>query len=224
MSGGVKEKARQFVRSCPAGCTSAQAVKDALARQGYTVVPFNGVCDEAPTATILRSLRLQEYARTGKGFTYADGSYRLVFVHEDLSDREQLLVLLHEQGHILCGHMGATAIMGQDVLQEHEANEFAHHVLHPGPLFRFSQWSRRHKKALIAAVVSILVLCIAVGTCVGLHVHKRNAETFYITNTGSKYHERDCIYVKNKSDVTAMSRQELEEQGYTPCDVCHPTR
>ncbi|MDF2868875.1 MAG: fold metallo-hydrolase [Anaerocolumna sp.] len=42
----------------------------------------------------------------------------------------------------------------------------------------------------------------------------------YITATGSKYHKKDCQYVKDNGK--AILREEATEQGYEPCNVCKP--
>jgi len=47
-----------------------------------------------------------------------------------------------------------------------------------------------------------------------------NAETVYITKSGTKYHRASCRFL-SKSKI-AISRKEAEERGYTPCKVCKP--
>lgn len=38
-------------------------------------------------------------------------------------------MLSHEEGHIWNKHLAKQSIFGEDVIQEHEANEFAHYLL-----------------------------------------------------------------------------------------------
>ena len=46
------------------------------------------------------------------------------------------------------------------------------------------------------------------------------AQTVYITETGEKYHETGCRYLKkSKFDI---SLSEAKQQGYTACKVCKP--
>lgn len=47
-----------------------------------------------------------------------------------------------------------------------------------------------------------------------------NAQTVYITNTGSKYHNPGCRYLK-KSKIP-ISLGDAIAQGYEPCKVCKP--
>lgn len=48
---------------------------------------------------------------------------------------------------------------------------------------------------------------------------KLGNEIVYITKSGSKYHDLSCYYIENK-DVTAMTTDEAEHNGYTACSVC----
>lgn len=42
----------------------------------------------------------------------------------------------------------------------------------------------------------------------------------YITNTGEKYHESFCRYLRHSKIETNLSQ--AIECGYTPCSVCQP--
>lgn len=46
-----------------------------------------------------------------------------------------------------------------------------------------------------------------------------NAQTVYITNTGEKYHNVGCRYLR-KSQIP-ISLDDAVARGYTPCKVCH---
>ena len=221
MSSSVKKRARQFSHQYITETLTAEAMKAALQQQGYTVVSFHAAYNDGPTAAIIEALHLQDYVRASKGFTYADSQHRLVFLHEGLSAREELLILLHEQGHISCDHMTTHTIMGQDVLQEHEANEFAHYVLHPGFFTKVGHWMRRHKRLLLIA--GAVLLCLAIGLGVWAAISGSNGkDTFYITHTGSKYHTQDCIFIRGKDGLTEMTPDQVKSSGYEPCEVCNP--
>lgn len=45
-------------------------------------------------------------------------------------------------------------------------------------------------------------------------------QTVYITRTGHKFHRPTCRYLRYSA--YAMSREEAEARGYTPCKVCRP--
>lgn len=44
-------------------------------------------------------------------------------------------------------------------------------------------------------------------------------EIVYITKSGKKYHKSDCQYIKNK-EITSISINEAEYNGYSACSVC----
>lgn len=46
--------------------------------------------------------------------------------------------------------------------------------------------------------------------------------TFSITEAGSKYHRKQCVYVKDRKDVRKMTLEEFDSDIYEPCDVCFP--
>lgn len=48
---------------------------------------------------------------------------------------------------------------------------------------------------------------------------QKNEQTVYITNTGAKYHNAGCRYLKSSSIPISLSA--AVAQGYTPCKVCH---
>ena len=62
----------------------------------------------------------------------------------------------------------------------------------------------------------ILCLVIAFG-CIFLST---NAQTFYRTPSGKKYHLANCRMVKNVSQ--AVSVTELKKSELEPCKICHP--
>ena len=101
-------------------------LRSAIQKQGYTIVEYNNIFNGENVAALIDALGLENFCEGSKGFTYADTKRRLVFLHEDLSDKEKLMILAHEEGHIYCNHLTSTPVLGRDVIEEHEANEFAH--------------------------------------------------------------------------------------------------
>lgn len=82
-------------------------------------------------------------------FTYQDPHLRIVFMQENLSQQEQIILLSHELGHILCRHLKCSPATGpgSSVLQEQEANEFA------SILLRYNRRCRPRRIACGAASV-----------------------------------------------------------------------
>ena len=212
----IKHLARRYRKQYLSGKPTPKEVCAALKDQGYQVISYRPEGNDEATETLLQALSLEDFARSTRGFTYADSEVRLVFVHADLSEEEKLLILLHEQGHILCGHLKAAAILGQDILQEFEANEFVHHLLTPSPARRFCRWAKRRKKPLLIGTGLVVAACAAIAAWFIF----TGSKTYYITSTGFKYHEKDCHFLKNKENVQEITWDDLKDSDYAPCEFC----
>ena len=218
----IKLKARKFIKEFDVHELNYGTLKSAIERQGYTLVEYNHIFNDEDVSKLIEVLKLSDNIIRSRGFTYADQNYRIVFVHEDLSDAEKLVVLSHEAGHIYLGHMSSTPIIGRDVQEEHEANEFSHFLMNQGKLDKANLWVRRHKTATIL-IVAILALLVTAGIVLSkIHTEKSYYGEYYITESGNKYHEKDCIFVKDKTNTHRMTIEEFESGEYEPCGICLP--
>ena len=41
-----------------------------------------------------------------------------------------------------------------------------------------------------------------------------------VTKTGQKYHNPNCSYIKNKTNLIHMTADEAIQAGYQPCEIC----
>jgi len=53
-----------------------------------------------------------------------------------------------------------------------------------------------------------------------LSLSQIQAQTVYVTKTGTKYHTKDCNYIRNGS--TAIDLKDAKNKGLTACSVCKP--
>ena len=88
---------RKFLLEYHVASLNVDSLQEILSKQGYTVIEFNHLQNTAAVEQLLKALHLTETAARLKGFTYADINFRLVFVHEGLSEKEKLNVLAHER-------------------------------------------------------------------------------------------------------------------------------
>lgn len=187
--------------------------------QGYEIVEYGS--EDFESQHLLDKMGLTAYARARKAFTYKQGLARFVFIFEDLSAKEKLLALAHEVGHIACSHLkdGNTEC---SVDEEYEANEFAHHLLHPGLWLRIKAWLITHKKSAIA--VAVIVLVVIIGAVIITNVLQSNSyyREYYITKSGEKYHKEDCIFIKDKKNVERLTETHYYSGEYGPCQICLP--
>jgi len=192
---------------------------EALAAQGYTIIEYNGINDSKEVTELITVLELKDQVSHSKCFTYRDKKYRLVFIHEDLNEEERTIALAHEEGHIWCGHMARNNTFGEDVIQEYEANEFSHYLL--------KDKTGKRKQMIIRLSVAITVITLLIGMAV--YYKQKNdkmiyTDDFYRTENGTKYHIKDCIYIKDRTDVFRLKREEFDSGEFEPCEVCLPNK
>ena len=212
-----KRKAAEFKRKYSLKTINSADLWEALAAQGYTLVEFNSIENKEDEASLIEALQLEDQIARSKCFTYKNDKYRIVFIHEDLNDEERTIVLAHEEGHIWNGHLSVNNVLGTDVIQEYEANEFAHHLL--------KDKTGKKKRTKVTAVILSLVLLLTVGTGIFLKQNHDKAvytDDLYRTETGGKYHVRDCMYIKDKNNVYRLTQEEFDSGEYEPCGACKP--
>ena len=201
----VKKKAHDFCRKYKLQEPTYKDISNIAQIIGFTVIEFNYIYNDEPVAILIEKLNLSEDIIRTKGFTYADSHYRLIFINEDLSDEEKLMVMTHEMGHIVCGHFSHANIIGLDVQEEHEANEFTHYVLKPRIVEKVSRYVNVHKLIAVIAVAAIIILLIGMIVLCNKQKEKKYYGEYYITESGQKYHEEGCIFVKDKDNVHSMT-------------------
>lgn len=221
-SNEIKTKAKSFFKEYKLCDVDLSDLKDVLKLQGYTLVEFNHVVNNEAVAALIKALGIEKNIASSKGFTYADAQRRLVFIHEDLTDEEKRIVLAHEEGHIYCGHLSSASIIGRDVIEEYEANEFAHYILKESIGRKIRDDCQKHQKG-IRVVVAILLIAI-IGAAVFGIIRKEQSYygEYYLTSTGNKYHEKDCVFVKDKTNIQRLTVEQFESGEYEPCAMCLP--
>lgn len=211
----VKKRVKQFRKKFGVVKCDYESLRIAAEKQGYTIVEFNHIKNDESVAVLLSSLGLTNYASCSKCFTYADKNYRIVFVHEGLNDEEKAMVLAHENGHIFLEHFSSSQVIGRDVQEEYEANEFAHY-LHKGSA---SLGFKKHKKLYISIIVVILLAAITAAV-IAIINESKYYEDYYVTATGNKYHTEDCSFVGGKDNSSRMTMEQYESGRYEPCARC----
>ncbi len=224
MNKRIKKKVNEFVKSNCIRSVTADSLSRAIKRQGYTLILYDKTVNNEDVETIISNLNLQEYILNSRGFTYVDGSYRLVFVNESLNDEEKMLVLAHEIGHIVFNHIKSGTVIGNDVKEEYEANEFAHYLINPNLISRAKNKVISHKKILTIIFIILLIVMLACITIYTVQKSRSQYGDYYVTDAGSKYHKKECIFVKDKKNVSKLSKEDFEAGLYEACDMCLPDK
>ena len=170
MSNNIKEKATTFLRQYKLTTVNYSTLKKVANDIGYTIIEFDNIVNDKDVDTVIKNLDLGEAILKSRGFTYVSKDYRLIFINEGLNDEEKLLVLSHEMGHIACEHFSTAPIIGKDVKEEHEANEFSHYLLKESLFRKIKRTVSIHRKAFITTVI-ILCLILSVNS-----VYERRTE------------------------------------------------
>ena len=224
MNNNIKKLTKTFIKKYKLTVINYSALKNTAINMGYTVIEFNSIFNEKDVETVIHNLDLSENVLKSRGFTYVSTEYRLIFVNEDLNDEEKLLVLSHEIGHIVCEHFSTNPIIGNDVKDEYEANEFSHYLLEKNFYRRVQYLVNKNKK--LTTVITLIIIFTLVATFVGIAIHREKAYygDYYITSTGNKYHKKECIFTKDKTTVKRLNKKEFEEGIYEACDTCLPDK
>lgn len=222
MTQNIKRKVRQFIKKHDLRQITYAGLKQVAEDMGYTVIEFNSSYNESNIQTVINNLNLQDAIIQSRGFTYIDKKYRLIFVNESLNEEEKQLVMSHELGHILCGHFNTCSIIGKDVRDEFEANEFSHYLLKRNIGQKISCFVRTYKKATIVITVMTFLTVTSLGVAAIVKKSRSYYGEYYITEVGNKYHKKDCIFIKNKRHVKRLSKEKFNSGQYAPCKMCLP--
>lgn len=217
-----KKLANKFIKKYKLLNIDYLSIKKAANEEGYTVVEFNRILNQEDVQTIIDNLGISEYILKSRGFTYVSADHRLIFINEDLNNDEKLLVLSHELGHIVCEHFSTGLIIGNDVKDEGEANEFSHYLLKKSNIIKFKTLCACNPKWVAVTVVAI---CIIICTITAFFVIANNRlykDGLYVTSAGECYHKKECIFIKNKTNVQKLTKEEFEQKIYRSCDMCLP--
>lgn len=191
-------------------------------RQGFEILEYSQLDESDSVWEIIQKLKLTPYAKSGKAFAYQHGSTKIIFLCEELTADEKLYALAHEEGHILCSHLSSGVSNSNSVEQEQLANEIAHYLLHP-PIF-VKLWIKISERKKLAITILLLLICgMLVLTSTYLIVRNNSYYgEYYITENGTKYHEKDCMIIKDKNNTQRLTKSDYESGDYEPCQVCLP--
>lgn len=233
----------EYIKRFGMGTVSARSIEQALEKQGYTVVEYSRISNQPDVETLLTSIGLKDFSRSVRAFYYHDANIRVVFVEENLSENERLVLLAHEQGHILCDPYHKSEDRS-DIMCERSAAEIAHYLTVGTPSIKVRRFFVRNKKQIVAGAAALLFAAVAVAAVLGI-TGSKNAQTkepdrmttasdsyiredeystenddeYFVTIHGTKYHKEDCGYIEGKV-VTVLTLEQCEKSGYEPCSGC----
>ena len=219
----VKRRVKAFRREYKVEEVTAESLQEIFQKQGFMIIEYNPVINDPDVTTVIENLGLKEMIVHGNGFLYTDENYRLVFVNEKLNEEEKRILLAHEQGHYYCGHSSTKNIVGRNVQEEYEANEFAHYLLQRSVKQAVSDTASRYKKQLI---VGIILIGLAIGSYAAAKEYRDRQlyeGEYYVTMHGEKYHKLSCVTIQGH-ETRRLTKEDIETGSYEPCSVCQPDK
>ncbi len=209
---------RQYKLSVPTLDNLVYIVED----MGFEIVDYSNSRLDSDFSDLIQSLAIHELVKTGKAFVYQNTDVKLLFLCETLNPDEKLYAIAHELGHIQSGHLQVGANSEYSVAEEYEANEFAHFLLNPGVGKRSVSVVQQRKPLFAVLVVVVLVLLLSTMVLKHNASEKQYYKEYYLTETGKKYHTKDCSVIKDKANVHRLTTEEYESGQYEPCNICKP--
>lgn len=218
----VLQLANDFIDENKLYSISYYSLRNTAEKNGYTIIEYYKTSNNRDVDTVINNLHLQDIIAKSNGFTFVNEKYRLIFIDDDLNEKEKIIVLAHELGHIACEHFGKHPIIGQEIIEEYEANEFAHYLLHFN-LKRYLKIAVYHHKKFAAVLSAVTIIAAAVVPAVKfVQKQKSYIGDYYITDSGHRYHEKECIFIKNRNNVRHITQEEFESGEYDACQICLP--
>ena len=214
----ASKAARDLLRRYRLSKPSLDSLCSIVSEQGYEIIDFDPK-DES-IAVLSEELALTPAILNQNAFVYQDKGVQLLFIRDHLTAEEKLYVMAHELGHIILGHLmnGKRA----SVLEEYEADEFMHYLLHPKPIDNLLVAVLRHKM-VAGIIVGTAVAAALIGGILGyISVQSRYSGNLYITPSGQKYHRASCSIIKNSAHARRMTIEEYDSGDYEPCKLCVP--
>lgn len=192
-----------------------------IEEHGYELLEYSSNDTTSAIYQVIEKLNLLPYALSGKAFAYRNNDTKVVFVCDKMNASEKFYALAHELGHIVCCHFG-NGMTDNEVEQEYMANEFAHFLLNPPIILKILVWVKNHKKSTIISAICVLLAIVATVVGVNLGQSKTYYNEYYITEGGEKYHEKNCIFVKDKTNTRRLTEKDFYSGEYDPCQICLP--
>ena len=220
----LKKQSYNFLKKFKITDLNVSTLSTAISQQGYTIVEYNRISNSDDVEQLLNALGVKALSLTTGAFTYADSNYRILFIEDGHSVEEQLILLAHEEGHIFCGHLNnKNNITGQDVLNEHEANTFAHYLLNRGFWYNLKlKISSNKLQFALIAISTAVALCVAAGGLFFVANNKKADSTKYCrTPYGDCYHTPNCLAVKGHTlTYGSLSDLKKDDPSLRPCSIC----
>lgn len=117
------EQAKSFIKKYGVSSISYNEMEEIINQLGFKIRKYDSM--SGSSMQLLDKLKLRNYSEAKDCFTYSCGNLKLVFIRDFISANNGAMLLLHEIGHIVMGHISDTGLIDESIQCEEDANEFA---------------------------------------------------------------------------------------------------
>lgn len=212
-------------------CPTYDDLMKMIEANGFTVVLYNKYSNSQYVTELIKQLKIENDIENNDSFFYLKNNFKFVFINEDISDKDKCSLLRHELGHILYPYLEENNINHTRIEQEEFANEFSYHIKNPGFTIKLRSFLKRKRTLLLTIIMLVLISSFfyfyktdiaekSKNTSTPVISATKSGEFYYVTSGGKKYHRNFCIIVKNRTNISEHTLQEVTEDGYKPCLLC----
>jgi nuclease (SNase domain protein) len=208
---------------------TSKHLEAALTEMGVLVVEYSQEINDPDIESLLKSIHKLEISKTVDSFYHIDKSKKIVCIKEGLNEKDKVMLISHEIGHIYCDNaIIRNLAQNTGPQKEKAANDFANYLL-----------NNHHRLGICIISIAAIAILLVTADIATKHTNNNSAAQtqviqeataspviadieVVVTKTGQKYHKPDCNYVKDKANLIHMTLDEAIGGGYEPCEMCKP--
>ncbi len=199
----------------------------------FTVIEYKKHSNREPVAELIKKLNLENKIQQNDAFLYINNNLKIVFINADASYEDKCALLRHELGHICDPDLKNSNSQNFSIKKEEFANEFSCYTKNPPIRFLIYVFLAKKWKLLIGVIVSIACVlgCLFIiknltippskPVTVDAPAYVPSSDVYYVTSAGKKYHQKHCIIIKYKNNLTQIKLNDAVKDGYKPCMICN---
>lgn len=200
----------------------------------FTIIEYKKHTNSEPVSELIKMLRVEKEIEQNDSFLYINNNLKFVFINADISDEEKCSLLRHELGHICDPDLKNNSSQNSRIKREEFANEFSCFAKNPGICLKIYVFLIKKWKLLVAVmalIACLLGVAFITNTLItppakpvtgDVSTYATSNNTYYVTSAGKKYHQKHCIIIKYKNNLTEITIADALNEGYKPCKVCNP--
>ena len=200
----------------------------------FTIIKYKKNSNSEYVSELINKLGIEYEIEHSDSFLYLKNNLRLIFLNSDIPDEDKRLRLYHELGHILDPCLENSNLIYSKTKKEEFANEFSCYIKNPSTTFKLFMFIIKKWKLLISILTTIIVISVilsvinsnttpSIPSMAGVtSTSEIFDDIYYVTSSGKKYHKKNCIVVKYRTNLTKYTLNEAVDAGYKPCLICLP--